>query len=78
MMITKIYAIKDCVVGEFMPQLYLFPNDDSAKRWFENARAKADYPNDLQLFYVGGFNLSMGCITSDPDLAGESLPIFLM
>lgn len=74
----KIYAIKDCVVGEFMPQLYLFPNDDTAKRWFEIAKTKADYPNDLQLFYVGAFNLSTGCMVFDSDHFAESLPLFLM
>lgn len=68
----NIYAIKDCVVGEFMPQLYLFPNDDTAKRWFESAKTKADYPKDLQLYFISGIDLSTGVVTA------SQTPVFLM
>lgn len=68
----KIYAVKDCVVGEFMPQLYLFPNDDTAKRWFENAKDKADYPNDLQLYFISEIDLNTGFVTV------SQTPVFLM
>lgn len=64
-MFKEIYVIKDIKSGLFTEPSVLV-NEECAKRWFldlcKNLRGGVQ-PSDLQLFFVGNYDDSLGCIS---------------
>ena len=62
----EIYSVKDVVTGNFS-DIQIMVNRDCAIRWFKGLCAESKIKNDLQLFYLGTYNLSTGEISSAVD-----------
>lgn len=64
--INYIYAVKDCLVGEFF-NLFVCPNDAVAKRAFAQSINTSDHPlrvnyRDIDFYRIGSFSLVTGAI----------------
>lgn len=68
-----LYAVKD-VKACYQPQVYVFANDDVAKRFFyqlyrdavdrEPNSPLAAYPEDFNLYHIGSFDTDLGEVRS--------------
>lgn len=58
-----LYSIKDSLSGQFS-QLVPFQNKEIAKRWFRQTCLESKIKNDLQLFYLGSYDIETGVIES--------------
>lgn len=68
-----LYVIKD-VKSSYQPQVYVFANDDIAKRWFyqmyrdavdrEPNSPLASFPEDFNLYCIGSFDTELGEVRS--------------
>lgn len=58
-----LYSIKDTLSGQFS-QIVPLQNKEIAKRWFRQACQESKIKNDLQLFYLGSYDIETGVIES--------------
>ena len=57
----KLYSVKDTVSGNFS-DIQIFNNDEVAKRWFFNLCAESKISRDLQLYYLGDYDVQTAII----------------
>lgn len=68
-MILEMYTIYDRV-GATYSDIKLFNNEALAVRWFKNFKVESKFGADLDLYYLGQYNLNTGEIKSiKPDLS---------
>lgn len=61
----KLYCIKDTVVGNYSDPK-LFVNEQSAVRYFDGLCAESKIAKDLQLYYLGEFDIFSGELSCVP------------
>uniref|UniRef100_A0AAU8AW28 Nonstructural protein n=1 Tax=Dulem virus 83 TaxID=3145794 RepID=A0AAU8AW28_9VIRU len=55
----RMYTIRDIVAGQYS-EIKLFANDNMAIRWFKLFCEKSEVARDLQLCYLGTYDLYTG------------------
>lgn len=65
----EIYSVKDVVSGDFT-EITIFKNREMAMRWFKSLCAESKIAQDLQLFYLGTYNIATGEIKSAVEFIG--------
>lgn len=69
-MILGLYTIYDRVAGSYS-DIKLFTKKELALRWFEMFKSESKFADDLQLFYLGIYDISCGKIDPvNPDFIG--------
>lgn len=63
MSVKNMYSIKDTVAEEFAPP-FVANTDGVAVRMFSNALKGNLYPKDYELYCIGSFDVSLGCVAS--------------
>lgn len=67
-MILRMYTIYDRV-GSTYCDIKLFNNEALAVRWFKNFKNESKFGDDLDLYYLGDYDLNTGDIKAiKPDL----------
>ena len=62
----SIYSVKDVVANQFS-DIKIFSNDELAKRWFTYTFCDSKIKQDLQLFYLGSYDILTGAIDPHVD-----------
>lgn len=60
-MILKMFSVYDRVSGSYS-DIKLFTKKELAVRWFNNFKNESPFASDLDLYYLGEYNLDTGDI----------------
>lgn len=60
-MMYELFTVKDCCSG-LCGEINIFNNRAMAERWFDGLCRESKIASDLQLFYLGTYDLEQGII----------------
>lgn len=55
----QLFSVKDCCSSQFS-EIKPFVNQGTAERWFKNLCAESKIAQDLQLYYLGEYDIQTG------------------